>query len=86
MTAVAWAAGSMLAVAGLLTTIHVMRSHNLPDRAIGIDMLVALVLNGLAVAVAVTRDALVAPLVLLIGLLAFLGTVTIARFIERRGP
>jgi multicomponent Na+:H+ antiporter subunit F len=85
MTVVAWIAGSMLGLAGLLTTIHVMRSRNLPDRAIGIDMLVALVLNGLAVAVAVTRDALVAPLVLLIGLLAFLGTVTIARFIERRG-
>ena len=49
----------MLAMAGLLTTVHVMRSRNLPDRAIGIDMLVALVLNGLAVAVAVTRDGLV---------------------------
>lgn len=86
MSVVAWISGGMLAVAALLTTIHVMRSHNLPDRAIGIDMLVALVLNGLAVTVAVTQDGLVVPLVLIIGLLAFLGSVTIARFIERRGP
>jgi multicomponent Na+:H+ antiporter subunit F len=83
---VAWISGGMLAAAGLLTTLHVMRSRNLPDRAIGVDMLVALVLNGLAVSVAVTRDSLVVALVLIIGLLAFLGSVTIARFIERRGP
>ena len=37
--------GVMLAIAGLLTTVHVIRSRNLADRAIGIDMLVAIVLN-----------------------------------------
>jgi multicomponent Na+:H+ antiporter subunit F len=75
----------MLTLAALLTTVHVMRSRNLPDRAIGIDMLVALVLNGLAVYLALTQDDLVVALVLIIGLLGFLGSVTIARFIERRG-
>jgi multicomponent Na+:H+ antiporter subunit F len=85
MTVVAWISGSMLTLAALLTTVHVMRSRNLPDRAIGIDMLVALVLNGLAVYLALTQDDLVVALVLIIGLLGFLGSVTIARFIERRG-
>lgn len=85
MTVVAWIAGAMLTLAALLTTVHVMRSRNLPDRAIGIDMLVALVLNGLAVYLASTQDDLVVALVLIIGLLGFLGSVTIARFIERRG-
>ncbi|MEZ5237747.1 MAG: monovalent cation/H+ antiporter complex subunit F [Microthrixaceae bacterium] len=85
MNVVAWIAGSMLGVAALLTTIHVARSRNLPDRAIGIDMLVALVLNGLTVSLALTQEDLVVALVLIIGLLGFLGTVTIARFIERRG-
>lgn len=85
MTAVAWISGGMLAVAALLTTVHVVRSRSLPDRAIGIDMLVALVLNGLAVSAAITQDGLVEPVILLIGLLAFLGSVTIARYIERRG-
>lgn len=86
MTTVAWICGVMLAIAGLLTTVHVIRSRNLADRAIGIDMLVAIVLNGLAVGIAVTVDALTAALVLIIGLLAFLGSVTIARYIEERGP
>ncbi len=86
MSAVAWICGVMLAAAGFLTTIHVIRSRNLADRAVGIDMLVATVLNGLAVGIAVTTDDLVAVLVLIIGLLAFLGSVTIARYVEERGP
>ena len=85
MTVVTWIAGGMLVVAAVLTAIHVARSRNLPDRAIGIDMLVALVLNGLTVSLAVTKDELVVALVLIIGRLGFLGTVTISRFIERRG-
>ena len=85
MTVVTWIAGGMLVVAAVLTAIHVARSRNLPYRAIGIDMLVALVLNGLTVSLAVTKDELVVALVLIIGLLGFLGTVTISRFIERRG-
>jgi multicomponent Na+:H+ antiporter subunit F len=76
----------MLGAAGLLTTVHVIRARNLVDRAVGIDMLVAIILNSLAVAVALTRDDLVAALILIIGLLAFLGSVTIARYIEERGP
>jgi len=80
-----WVSGVMLAVAGVLTAVHVVRSRNLVDRALGIDMLVAVILNSLAVAIAVTMDDLVAALLLIIGLLAFLGSVTIARYIERRG-
>ena len=64
---------------------HVVRSRNLVDRAVGIDMLVAVIVNGLAVGIAITRDDLVAALLLIIGLLAFLGSVTIARYIEQRG-
>jgi multicomponent Na+:H+ antiporter subunit F len=85
MNVVAWVSGVMLALAGLLTAVHVVRARNLVDRAVGIDMLVAVILNGLAVAVAITLDDLVAALVLIIGLLAFLGSVTIARYIEQRG-
>ena len=86
MNAVGWVSGVMLAAAGLLTTVHVIRARNLVDRAVGVDMLVAIVLNSLAVSIALTRDDLVAALLLIIGLLAFLGSVTIARYIEERGP
>jgi multicomponent Na+:H+ antiporter subunit F len=76
----------MLAAAGVLTAVHVVRSRNLVDRAVGIDMLVSVIMNSLAVAIAVTVNDLVAVLLLIIGLLAFLGSVTIARYIEERGP
>lgn len=85
MTVVAYICFAMLVLAAALTTLHVARSGNLPDRAIGIDMLVALALNGLAVGVALSKDDIAVSLVLIIGLLAFLGSVTIARYIERRG-
>ena len=86
MNVVGWVSGVMLAAAGLLTAVHVVRSRNLVDRAVGIDMLVAVILNGLAVGIALTLNDLVAALLLIIGLLAFLGSVTIARYIEERGP
>ncbi len=86
MNVVGWVSGIMLAAAGLLTAVHVVRSRNLVDRAVGIDMLVAVILNGLAVGIAITLNDLVAALLLIIGLLAFLGSVTIARYIEERGP
>lgn len=86
MNVVAWISAVMLGVAALLTTVHVVRSRTLPDRAIGVDMLVALILNALAVSIALSQDDLVAALLLIIGLLGFLGSVTIARYIERRGP
>ena len=86
MSVVGWVSGVMLGAAGLLTTLHVIRARNLADRAVGIDMLIAVVLNSLAVAIALTQDDLVAALLLIIGLLAFLGSVTIARYIEERGP
>ena len=86
MSVVGWVSGVMLGVAGLLTTLHVIRARNLADRAVGIDMLIAVVLNSLAVAIALPQDDLVAALLLIIGLLAFLGSVTIARYIEERGP
>ena len=86
MNAVGWVSGVMLGIAGLVTTVHVVRARNLVDRAVGVDMLIAIVLNSLAVSIALTQDDLVAALLLIIGLLAFLGSVTIARYIEERGP
>jgi len=86
VSVVGWVCGVMLAAAGLLTAVHVVRVRNLVDRAVGVDMLVAVILNSLAVAIAVTLNDLVAALLLIIGLLAFLGSVTIARYIEERGP
>ena len=85
MAAVGVVSLAMLSVAALLAAWFVVRSRNLVDRAVGLDTAVAVVLNGLAVGVAVAGGGDGVDLILMIGLLAFLGTVTVARFIERRG-
>ena len=85
MTAVAVVCLSMLGLAALLSILYAVRFRNLVDRAIAVDTIVAVFMNGLAVVAAVTRDGLVVILILVIGLLGFLGTVTVSRFIERKG-
>ena len=75
----------MLPAAALIAAVFVVRARNLVDRAVGLDTAVAVLLNGMAVGVAVAGGGNAINLVLLIGLLAFLGTIAVARFIERRG-
>lgn len=77
---------ALVGAASLLTVGFVVRSRGLVDRAVGLDTAVAIVLNGLAIAVATTAGELGIELLLLFSLLGFLGTVSVARFIERRGP
>jgi len=76
---------AMLGLSGLLTIGYLLRVRNLVDRAIGVDTVTAIFMSGLAVVAAVTEDGLVVLLILVIGLLGFLGTVTVSRFIERKG-
>ena len=76
---------AMLSAAAVLAAVFVVRSHNLVDRIVGLDTTVSVLLNGLAVGVALTGGGDGVNMVLLVGLLAFMGTVTAARFIERRG-
>lgn len=77
---------ALVGAASLLTVGFVVRTRGLVDRAVGLDTAVAIVLNGLAIAVATTAGELGIELLLLFSLLGFLGTVSVARFIERRGP
>jgi multicomponent Na+:H+ antiporter subunit F len=76
---------SLLAVALLLAAGFVVRNNSLVDRGIGLDLVMSVLLNGLTVLIAASAGAEGIEIVLLIGLLAFLGTVTVARFVERRG-
>jgi multicomponent Na+:H+ antiporter subunit F len=76
----------LVCLAALITAAFVVRTRGLADRAIGLDTLTAVIINGLAVTVAATTGRVGIELLLLFSLLGFLGTVSVARFIERRGP
>jgi multicomponent Na+:H+ antiporter subunit F len=85
MTVVAWIAGTMLVIAGLVAIVRALRPGSLADRAVALDLAVIVALNGLALRAATTRDEAAVVLLLVFGLVGFITIVTVARFIEGRG-
>jgi multicomponent Na+:H+ antiporter subunit F len=77
--------GLMLLGAAALTVLRMVRGPATLDRVVANDMLVAIMLCGLATYAAATRDSSVVPAVLVLALLGFVGSVSVARFLGR-GP
>ncbi|MFM8868365.1 MAG: monovalent cation/H+ antiporter complex subunit F [Ilumatobacteraceae bacterium] len=84
MSALTWVALSILAVAAVVGVLRVIIRGTLGDRAVAFDMLGAIVSCGVLVAVADNGDGLLLDLAIVLGLLGFLTSVTVARFIESR--
>jgi len=84
MSAVTWVALLILALAGVIGVARVIVRGTLGDRAVAFDMLGAIVSCGVLVAVADSGDGLLLDLAIVLGLLGFLTSVTVARFIESR--
>ncbi len=85
MTVVATICLGLLLASTALALLHAFRRRTLVERSIAVDTIVAFIVCGLMVSAAWERGGLDVDLALLIGVLGFLGTVTVARFIERRG-
>lgn len=76
---------AVVIAAALLVAGHAVRARTLADRAVALDTITALITSGLLLGAAATGDGLLLELALVLGLLGFLTSVTVARFIERRG-
>lgn len=76
----------ILALAGLAIVYRMIVGPTILDRAISSDSLVTLVVMGLALHVAHSRAAWAGPAMLSLTGLAFVGTVTFARFVAREDP
>lgn len=74
-----------LALSAVLCTIRLVRSGSLADRIVALDSLLVVVVSGIAVLAARTGEGTYLEVLVVAALLGFLGTVTVARFIERRG-
>ena len=85
MTVVTQVCLAVLAVSLLLVVVFVLRARGLVDRSLGLDTMMSVALNGLAVVIVMTDAPDVVDLTVLISVLAFIGTITVARFVERRG-
>jgi multisubunit Na+/H+ antiporter MnhF subunit len=75
----------MLFVATTVASARALRRGSLADRAVAMEALTPILTCGLLCAVAITGDSLFLDLTLVLGLLSFLTTITVARYIERRG-
>jgi len=74
-----------LGLAALLVLVRLVRGPSVPDRIVALDVLVQIVVAGIAVAAAVTRNGTYLSVLVAVSLLGFVGTVSVGRFVERRG-
>jgi multicomponent Na+:H+ antiporter subunit F len=74
-----------LALAGALCMVRLIRGSSLADRIVALDSMLIVIVGGVAVEAARSGRGTYLGLLIVAGLIAFVGTVTVARFIERRG-
>lgn len=87
MTAVYAASLLGLTAAGAMILARLLRGPTASDRIVALDTLLLVVIGGVAVQMALLDDRVYAGILVVVSLLAFIGTTTVARFIDRReGP
>lgn len=83
-----WAADialALLCASFLLTVLRVVLGPTLPDRIVGLDMLVTVAIGFIAVVGIKTGYALYVDIAIALGLVGFLATVAFARFVLAYG-
>ena len=80
MTVVVVLCVAFLTVAALLLVARISLGPTMLDRVVGLDVLVAVVICGLALEAAVRRHTTTLPILGVLSLLGFVGSVSIARF------
>lgn len=81
MTVVFVLAYVMLGGGALLALARLARGPSLLDRVVATDILLVIISAGLAVYAALRRDPTVVPVLVVVSLLAFVGSVSVARYI-----
>lgn len=74
-----------LTVSALLCMLRLVRGASLADRVIALDSLLIVVVAAIATDAARTGRGTFLEAMIVVALIAFIGTSTVARFIERRG-
>jgi multicomponent Na+:H+ antiporter subunit F len=85
MTVVAAAVLGVLAVAALLAVVALIRGPSAADRMVALDLLLLVLAGGTAAGAVATGDDTLLVVLVVVTLVAFVGTVAIARIIELRG-
>ena len=81
MTIVGSALYALIGGGALLALIRLARGPSLLDRVVATDTLLVIIAAGLAVHAGLQRDPTVVPVLVVVSLLAFVGSVSVARYI-----
>jgi multicomponent Na+:H+ antiporter subunit F len=84
MTVIALISGTMLGIAAVITGLRLLMGPTTLDRVVAMDMLVAIILCSIATVVALTADASPLPVLVVVALLGFVGSASIARLLGPR--
>jgi multicomponent Na+:H+ antiporter subunit F len=85
MTVVIAVVLGVLAVSALLTVVALLRGPSAADRMVALDLLLLILAGGTAAGAAATGDGTLLAVLVVVTLVAFVGTVAVARIIELRG-
>jgi multicomponent Na+:H+ antiporter subunit F len=84
VTAVFNVAVALVCMAGMFAAWRAVRGRNLADRAVAFEAITPALTCGMLLAAVITGEDRFIDLALVLGLLAFLTTVTVARYMEGR--
>ena len=68
-----------------LVLVRIVRGPTTLDRIVAVDVLLAIVICAIAAEAAYTRDATSLPILVVLSILGFIGSVSVARFAPRSG-
>lgn len=74
----------LLSVAVLMAFVRLARGPSLPDRVVALDLLATLAIGMIAVYSIARNQPVLLDVAIVLALLAFLGTVAFARYLEKR--
>lgn len=80
MTVVVWVAAAMLGVAALLALVRVVRGPSALDRIVAMEVLLSCLICTIGIDAAYDRRGTTLPVLAVLALLGFVGSVAIARF------
>ncbi|MDG4824642.1 monovalent cation/H+ antiporter complex subunit F [Asanoa sp. WMMD1127] len=79
MTIVAITVTVILAVAALLALVRIVRGPSILDRVVATDVVLAVIVSAIAAEAAYTQDATALPVLVVLSILGFVGSVSVAR-------
>ncbi|SDU70216.1 MULTISPECIES: monovalent cation/H+ antiporter complex subunit F [Jiangella] len=80
MTVVIWVCAAMLSVAAVLVLTRMAVGPTMLNRVVAMDVLIAIVVAGLGLEAALNRHATTLPILVVLSLVGFVGSVSVARF------